>query len=320
MAEVLEKTNVAIAVEKDTAPRSDQKAGTRDEASLRTLQNLHFEHFGSVMQDAGQLRTVGLVKGTPGERVVFVDPQNLANYAKPIFDRVNQELPSVANDKSLWPSFAAQTYAELNALHPFRDGNDRVAREFLVNEGKKLGLSVNFDTVGVTKWDQASIESFKGNTSLVQEVFAQITSPVRERSEAIAQKTDRPELAASNEPKLTERFAIASSPDQLLGDSGAKIPSGSSLSLVSPDKISARLSGQVIADNPSSYIIKTTPQEAVVIDKSSNPNLWLENGETVRLSREGEHIMLQKFHQEPIVVRDQEREPSVRHRVEIGER
>jgi fido (protein-threonine AMPylation protein) len=320
MGEVLEKLNASTAVESDASVRNDAKISNRDEASLRTLQNLHFKHFRGAMPDAGELRTVGLVKGAPSDRVVFVDPQNLVNYAKPIFDRVNEELPRVASDKSLWPQFAAQTYAELNALHPFRDGNDRVAREFLVNEGRKLDLNVNFDSIAVTKWDKASIESFKGNTTLVEEVFNQISSPVRERVEADAQKSVQLDLAALAEPRVSERFTIGSSRDQLLGESGAKIPSGSSLSLISPDKVSASVSGQVIADNTSSFIVKTSPQEAVVIDKTTNPALRLEQGESVRLLREGDQVTLQKFHQEPIVVKEPERESLSRTRVDIGER
>jgi cell filamentation protein len=320
MSEVLEKSSSNTANENVSTPRTVRSEPALQESNLRTLQTIHRELYAGVLPDAGELRTVGLVKGSPNERVVFIDPQNLERSAKAIFERVNEERAVVANDKTSWVKSAAQTYGEVNALHPFRDGNDVVAREFIVREGKLAGFDVNFSAVSVKAWESASIEAFKGNTLVVRQVFDQITSPMRERKNLMMQTSERNSLLNINEPRVTEQFVITSAQDQLYGSTGAKIPSGNNLSLISPEKISSRVSGQVLADTPSSFIVKTSPQEAVVIDKVTNPELKLEKGDTVSFTREGKHLTLQKFHQEPIAIKDQERVEPSRNAINLGER
>jgi cell filamentation protein len=55
---------------------------------------------------------------------------------------------------------------EINAIHPFRDGNGRAQREFIRELGIEAGFGIDWDAVTVEHMMTASVESFTtGNSS-----------------------------------------------------------------------------------------------------------------------------------------------------------
>jgi cell filamentation protein len=60
---------------------------------------------------------------------------------------------------------AACYLGELNALHPFREGNGRAQREFISHLGQTKAYYIAWENVKRANLLQASIESFKGDTS-----------------------------------------------------------------------------------------------------------------------------------------------------------
>ena len=65
---------------------------------------------------------------------------------------------------------------EINAVHPFRDGNGRAQREFLRQLAKRNGFTLNWSRVTRDQMSAASMASFlKGdNTGLAEAVGAAI--------------------------------------------------------------------------------------------------------------------------------------------------
>jgi cell filamentation protein len=55
---------------------------------------------------------------------------------------------------------AAEHICELNAIHPFLDGNGRTQRAFLQILGKQAGHEVDLARIDPERWNQASIESY----------------------------------------------------------------------------------------------------------------------------------------------------------------
>ena len=55
---------------------------------------------------------------------------------------------------------AAEHICELNAIHPFLDGNGRTQRAFLQILGKQAGHDIDLARIDPERWNQASIESY----------------------------------------------------------------------------------------------------------------------------------------------------------------
>jgi hypothetical protein len=87
---------------------------------LAHLQAFHRYILGDVYDWAGQLRTVSIAKGS-----VFCLPQHLESYAADVFGRLAaaERLRGLARDPFI--TGLAGFLADVNALHPFREGNGR---------------------------------------------------------------------------------------------------------------------------------------------------------------------------------------------------
>ena len=90
---------------------------------LPHLQRIHKRLFEHVYDWAGQLRCVEISKG-----VYFCGFHYLENFARLTFEALHDEryLVGLTRDETL--SRLAYFYSEVNALHPFREGNGALHR------------------------------------------------------------------------------------------------------------------------------------------------------------------------------------------------
>lgn len=99
-------------------------AGNFDAGHLRAI---HRYIFQDVYDWAGELRSVGISK----PRAIFPTPQ----FIEPGLDALFAELAWENRLKNLpaspWAHRAAYFLGEINAIHPFREGNGRTQREFI---------------------------------------------------------------------------------------------------------------------------------------------------------------------------------------------
>jgi len=71
---------------------------------------------------------------------------------------------------------AAHHMSELNAIHPFRDGNGRAQRAFLFVLGRRAGHDIDMERINAQAWNDASRESFRtGNSGTMRDVIANAT-------------------------------------------------------------------------------------------------------------------------------------------------
>ncbi len=120
-AEVLdrfERTRVAIRALEPGPPR------TFDYKHFRAI---HRHLFQDVYDWAGEERTVDISKG----RTRFAGSRFIRQNAEGLFAELHRERLLVGNSREGFAKRAAYYLNELNILHPFREGNGRVAREFL---------------------------------------------------------------------------------------------------------------------------------------------------------------------------------------------
>jgi cell filamentation protein len=74
---------------------------------------------------------------------------------------------------------AADHLCELNAIHPFREGNGRTMRAFLEVVGRRTGHAIHVEHIDVTAWVAASRESFtSGNSAGMRIVVGAIVGPM----------------------------------------------------------------------------------------------------------------------------------------------
>ena len=128
---------------------------------LAHLQAIHRHLFGDVYEWAGELRTVDISKGSS----MFAHHAHIASAAAPIFKQLAEEKHLAGLDPGAFSDRAAHYLGELNALHPFREGNGRAQREFVSHLAHRTGYYVAWENVKRDEMLAASIASFKGDTA-----------------------------------------------------------------------------------------------------------------------------------------------------------
>jgi cell filamentation protein len=92
---------------------------------LHHLREIHRRIFGDIYDWAGQIRTVAIAKGA-----TFCLPQYIESSAAVIFDDLRDENYLRGLDRDAFTGRLAHYLGEVNALHPFREGNGRAQRAF----------------------------------------------------------------------------------------------------------------------------------------------------------------------------------------------
>lgn len=132
--------------------------------SLNHLQSIHSYIFQDIYPFAGKLRLEDISKGN----TLFARSQ----YIKSSLTRVLAELKHENYIKGIpqkdFCIRVAYYMAELNIIHPFREGNGRAIREFIRCLSLKHGYIISWDAVDKDLLLQASILSVKDSTELVK--------------------------------------------------------------------------------------------------------------------------------------------------------
>jgi cell filamentation protein len=128
---------------------------------LAHLQAIHRYLFGDVYEWAGQLRVIDIGKGGH----LFAHHAHIGAAAASIFKALAGEKHLAGLDQAAFSGRAAYYLGELNALHPFREGNGRAQREFVSHLAHATGYYIAWEDVKQPDLLQASIESFKGDAS-----------------------------------------------------------------------------------------------------------------------------------------------------------
>ncbi len=97
--------------------------GAYDLAHLRAF---HRHIFQDLYDWAGELRTVSIGRGK-----LFSLPQHLVADADELFSWLARADHLRGRDRDTFVDDLTELYADLNALHPFRDGNGRTQRAFV---------------------------------------------------------------------------------------------------------------------------------------------------------------------------------------------
>ena len=127
------------------------------------LKAIHRYIFQDVYEWAGQFRTVNISKG--GHLFGLAD--FLESSLQQVLLKLAAENHLVGLDIDAFAGRAAYFLGELNAAHPFREGNGRTQREFLRELGLKAGHYIDWRAVTAQEMIEASQLSHRsGDASL----------------------------------------------------------------------------------------------------------------------------------------------------------
>ena len=149
--------NELNAVERDlTAIRALQLEQTPIDGrfDLNHLLKIHRFIFGDIFEWAGSIRTVNISKG-----IMFCRTEFLETKCNELFEELSKEqFQEMSIDDFI--RTLAHYLGEINALHPFREGNGRAQRSFINQLAMKYGHYLDFSKVSEKEMIEASYYSF----------------------------------------------------------------------------------------------------------------------------------------------------------------
>lgn len=134
---------------------------------LKHLQSIHKYIFQDVYEWAGKIRKVDIAKGNMFCNVKFIESQ-----AEEIFGKLKEENYLQGLDEKEISVRLAYYFSEINALHPFREGNGRCQREFIRTLALHADYVINFANVGREEMLKASEDSFLCDYRKMEQLFS----------------------------------------------------------------------------------------------------------------------------------------------------
>lgn len=135
--------------------------------NLKHLCSIHAYLFQDVFFWAGLIRTVSLSK----ENLLFCQPQYINSESEAVFALIsdNDYFRNLVKTDAV--SCFAQLLGELNALHPFRDGNGRTQRAFLRQLAATAGWRLDWTQLDEQENIEASIASMNKNYAPFEKIL-----------------------------------------------------------------------------------------------------------------------------------------------------
>ncbi len=146
------------------------------------LKAIHSHLFRDVYEWAGQFRTIPLAKAdyTHGEQVTkFTPPESIEEELAKVFHQLADEHFLEGLQRREFARKVAALLSEINRIHPFREGNGRVQRQFVRQLADSLGFKLHFEVVSKERFVHASILSASGDVAMMERLVDEITDTER---------------------------------------------------------------------------------------------------------------------------------------------
>ncbi len=133
---------------------------------LTHLKKIHHYIFQDIYSWAGQFRMINISK-----ELLFCDVNFIEKELNKLFLKLKGEnyLKDCSEDNIA--AKAAYYLGEINAIHPFREGNGRTQREFIRELLLPTGFYVDYSRCNAKMMLYASINAFAGDYTLMTELF-----------------------------------------------------------------------------------------------------------------------------------------------------
>ena len=135
--------------------------------SIDTLKQVHRALFGRVYAWAGEVRTLGISKGTTR----FCSPEFIEKEIKKELSRIASADWFEGYTRDLMVAGIAEAYGTLNVAHPFREGNGRTQRLLFEWIILNAGFSIDWSLANRQEWIEACISSYHGDDKPLTAIF-----------------------------------------------------------------------------------------------------------------------------------------------------
>ncbi|GAB2981237.1 Fic/DOC family protein [Saccharothrix stipae] len=143
--------------------------GLYDLAHLRAF---HRRIFGDFYPWAGEVRRVNI-----GKSALFAAWQQIEAYAIGVFDDLKKERYLRDLPREAFLDRFTHYFAEVNAVHPFREGNGRAQRAFFRQLAREAGWRVAVHTLDRVAFIDACEQSLTRSNDALREEFDTVLSP-----------------------------------------------------------------------------------------------------------------------------------------------
>ncbi len=140
---------------------------------LTHLKAFHRRIFGDIYTWAGELRSVAIAK----DDSLFALPEHLEAYLQGVFAELAAEAHLRELPREAFLGRLTHYHAELNAAHPFREGNGRAQRAFLGQLSRDAGYRLAWQRLERERNIDAARASHRGENSPLRELLDELLEP-----------------------------------------------------------------------------------------------------------------------------------------------
>ena len=134
-----------------------------------SVRAIHEYIFQDVYSWAGRFRTVNIARSG---QFYFAFADQVSRSVDKLLGKLRQEKHLNGLNAEEFSRRAGHHLGELNAIHPFRDGNGRTQREFIRELALKSGYTLNWRHVSPEQMREASRMSFqRGDNAAMAEII-----------------------------------------------------------------------------------------------------------------------------------------------------
>ena len=141
--------------------------------TFKYFQKLHKQIFGDIYEWAGKVRNVNIAKGN-----MFCDCRFIEDMMEELFSELEKENYLQPCDTEEMADRLAYYLSEINALHPFREGNGRTKRLFIEILAERAGYEVDFSEVSAEEMVEASAKAFLRDYGKMNELMRRIVKKI----------------------------------------------------------------------------------------------------------------------------------------------
>ena len=142
---------------------------------LDHLRGFHQRIFGAIYPWAGQLRTVDIAR-TPQD--VFCRWPFIESYSAGVFGDLVDDRMLTGLARNPFVARLGHYYGEINAIHPFREGNGRTQRAFLSQLARDAGWRIAWSELDAAENETASAAALQGDTKLLVDMLEGVVRPL----------------------------------------------------------------------------------------------------------------------------------------------
>jgi cell filamentation protein len=137
---------------------------------LAHLCKIHAYLFQDVYEWAGEIRSVDIIRGDSR----FCNARQIQSYSNSVFNALAAEKYLIDLEPKVFASRLAHYLSEINATHPFREGNGRVQRLFISQLASQTGYSLDYSTLNQTEVYPVMQASFLGDEQPLADLILKI--------------------------------------------------------------------------------------------------------------------------------------------------